>query len=977
MPAPPLNPTSFPHWVRQQRRACDLTQRELAAQAGCSVETIRKIEAGALRPSKHLAELLATALAIPPAARPAFLHLARGQAVGAPALATPAQPGRPVAPRHNLPAPLTPFVGQARTLTCVQNLLWRADVRLLTLIGPPGTGKTRLALEVGARLLADFADGVFLIPLAAVTDPDLVLAAVARTLEVSDAADRPAAAGLAGALQGRRLLLLLDNFEQVLAAAPALVALLLAVPTVKALVTSREALRVRGEKIVPVPPLTLPPRGAEAAPAQLVPTDAVTLFVQRVQDVQIDFALTPATAPAVVAICRQLDGLPLALELAAAQLATLSLTELRAELEHGLALLDAGLRDLPAHQRTLRRTLAWSYDRLTPAQQWLFRRLGVFAGGFTAAAVGAVFGDPAPAPMRLLEALVRKSLVRRMADADQDPRFTLLETIRAYALDQLDRQGEAAAIRQVHAAYYRDLAESAAPAMGTAQQDAWFDQFEIEHDNFRHALAWALSSDDAATAVRLGAALGRFWCERRHFHEGRRWLDEILVLGAARPDALHPIWWAGALRWAGGVVYYLGDLDRARDLGEQSLAIYRRLGDILETAATLNNLGNIAQDQGDLARARILLQESLDLYRATDQTWRFATTLTNLGGLEADAGNFARAAQLQTESLALFRALGARRDALFCLICLGETALYRGDWAQARALLAESLDLSRELADPRLLAMSQADLGFLALGEGEGDRAAALLEESLARRWELGEQRLLAGNLEGLAALAVTRGQPARAAWLLGVAGGLRIRLGLPVPPADPTHSRTTRTTAEGAMDAAVFAAALAAGWATPLAQAVESLVAAGRPASHGLAAVPTTVDAHVAAGAAGLSAAAGAVAWATGQGMPPPQATDYTLSGPELPAPAGVPAAVPQHTRPVSARRAAQQQFGGLTAREREVAILVAQGQSNAEIAGTLVTSKRTVEKHVGNILSRLGFTSRAQIVAWVIERGLSRASN
>jgi predicted ATPase/DNA-binding CsgD family transcriptional regulator/DNA-binding XRE family transcriptional regulator len=973
MPAQPLNATSFRHWVRQQRRDCDLTQGELAAQAGCSVETIRKIEAGALRPSKHLAEVLATALAIAPAERPAFLRLARGQAAAVPPHGAGAQPGGPVAPRHNLPAPLTPFVGQVQTITRVQNLLWRADVRLLTLTGPPGTGKTRLAIEVGARLLADFADGVFLIPLAAVRDPDLVLATVARTLEVGDAADRPVAEGLAVALQGRRLLLLLDNFEQVLAAAPALVTLLLAVPTVKAVVTSREALRVRGEKIVPVPPLALPPAGAEAVPARLVPTDAVTLFVQRVQDVQIDFALTPATAPAVVAICRRLDGLPLALELAAAQLATLSLTELGAELEHGPALLDAGLRDLPVHQQTLRRTLAWSYDRLTPAEQRLFRRLGVFAGGFTAAAVAAVLGDPAPAPLRLLEALAGKSLVRRMADAAGEPRFTLLEPIRAYAFDQLEREGEAAAIQQVHAAYYRDLAESAAPAMGTAQQDAWFDQFEIEHDNFRHALAWALRGGDAATAVRLGAALGRFWCERRHFHAGRRWMDAILVLGAARPAALRPIWWAGALRWAGGLVYYLGDLDRARNLGEQSLAIYRRLGDSLETAAALNNLSNIAQDQGDFARARILLQESLDLYRATDQTWRFATALTNLGGLEADAGNFARAAQLQTDSLALFRALGAQRDALFCLICLGETALYKDDLVQARALLAESLDLSRALGDERLVAMTEADLGFLALAEGEGDRAAALLEESLARRWDLGEVRLLPGNLEGLAALAVAREQHAHAAWLLGVAGGLRTRLGMPVPPADPTHSRTTRATAEGAVDAAIFAAALAAGRATPLAQAVESLVAAVRPASPRIAATPAPIDAAEAAGPAERSAEAGAA----GPEMPPQRVIDYVWSGPAVPAPAEAPAAVPQRPRPVSARQAAQQQFGGLTPREREVAVLIAQGKSNAEIAGTLVTSKRTVEKHVGNILSRLGFSSRAQIVAWVLARGLLSPRN
>jgi predicted ATPase len=779
---------------------------------------------------------LAAALGIPSGERPAFLRLARGQvadAAGAFAgLPLPAAVAASL-PRHNLPTPLTPLVGRAALLTRLRNLLWRADVRLLTLTGPPGTGKTRLAIEVGAGLLGDFADGVFLIPLAAVTAPERVVPTIARTLGVDEGSNGPPVEGLAEALRGRRMLLVVDNFEQVLSAAPALVAVLMALPTVKTLVTSREALHVRGEKVVPVPPLGLPVVGAEASPERLAAAEAVTLFVQRAQDVQIDFALTAANAEAVATICRRLDGLPLALELAAAQLATLSLIEVAAGLEHGRALRARGWRDLPAHQQTLWRTLTWSYDLLTPAEQRLFRRLGVFAGGFTALAaeaVGVVSGDALP----LLTALVGKSLLQRPATTTGAARFTLLETIRAYTLDQLERQGEAAATRQAHAAYFRNLAETAQPAMGTAQQEAWFDQFEIEHDNFRRALAWALTQGDAATAVRLGAALGRFWCERRYFHEGRRWFDQILPLGAAQPHALRPIWWASALRWAGGLAYYLGDLARAEEWGEQSLAIYRREADPLETAAALNNLGNIAHDQGDLGRARVLLQESLDLYRAAGATWRFATTLINLGGLEADAGDLERAAQFQAESLTLFRELGARPDILFCLICLGETALYRGALAQARALLDESLDLSQELGDQRLLAMTLADLGLLALGEGEHERARALLTESLALRWELGERRLLAGNLEGLAAVVMAQGQPERAAWLLGVAGGLRAALGIPVPLTDPTHSRATAVTAAAALGEPGFAAARGAGQAMPLAEAIASLVRGSRaPSPH------------------------------------------------------------------------------------------------------------------------------------------------
>ncbi|HMN30638.1 MAG TPA: AAA family ATPase, partial [Caldilineaceae bacterium] len=535
---------TFGRWLKLRRRSLGLTQAQLGEQVGYAGETLRKVEADELRPSRQLAEKLALALKIAPDEQPAFIRFARDEAtldevvlplqLKPPPLPSATSPTAIVADRHppqaTLPLPRDPLLGREWEVSVVQNLLLRPTVGLVTLTGPGGVGKSRLALQVAANLLAHltpetgeraFPTGVYFVPLASLDDPTLVLPAIAQTLNVRETEGQPLLSALQEHLCDQQLLLVLDNFEQVLAAAPRLGDLLQAAPGLKLLVTSRTVLRLREEQTFVVPPLTLP--ALDSAPEQMAATadplawpkaPALRLFVERAQTAQADFALTTANARVLAEICHHLDGLPLAIELAAARIRLLPPQAMLTRLAHPLQLLTGGARDLPTRHQTMRATLAWSYALLEDTEKRLFRQLAVFAGGGRLEAIDAVCSAneaDAQAVLDVIASLLDKSLLQQQADVDGEPRFRLLRVSREYALEQLEEQGEAEAVRHRFAPHFLALAEQAEHELMGAAQQVWLDRLALESDNLRAALEICLAEQDGEIGLRLGGALWRFW----------------------------------------------------------------------------------------------------------------------------------------------------------------------------------------------------------------------------------------------------------------------------------------------------------------------------------------------------------------------------------------------------------------------------------------------------------------------------------
>lgn len=542
---------SFGRWLQARRKALDLTQNDLAQHIGCSVVTIRKFEAAERRPSKQIAERLAVYLAIPLEEHAAFIRFARGQLTPTPPpgsehSATPAPWRAPSVHPTNLSVPPIRLIGREPDVAAVRDYLLRGEVRLLTLLGAPGIGKSRLGLQTAASLVEQFRDGVFLIELASIEDPDLVATTMAQTLGVVSAENQPTFASLAQFLKNKQMLLLLDNFERLVAAAPLLTELLAACPDLKALVTSRMPLHVQGEWHYPVPPLALPDLARLPDVETLSHYSAVALFVQYARAVQPDFTLTSANAPAVAAICARLDGLPLAIELAAAYSRLLSPPDLLERLMDGptlLQLLADGPRNLPAHQRTLRDTIDRSYHLLGPEEQKLFLRLAVFVGSFSLAVAEAVTNathDLSTNIIRGVEALLDKSLLQSQKPEAGEPRFGMLVIIREYALERLKRSGELARIQRQHGGYYLRLAETSEPHHSREEQTVWLNRLERDHDNLQAALRWALDRGEMRIALRLSVALDRFWLMQGHQNERRKW-HELVLTASSRATATHPI----------------------------------------------------------------------------------------------------------------------------------------------------------------------------------------------------------------------------------------------------------------------------------------------------------------------------------------------------------------------------------------------------------------------------------------------------
>jgi predicted ATPase/class 3 adenylate cyclase len=638
----------------------------------------------------------------------------------------------------NLPTQPNSLVGREAELAELTAHITRPSVHLVTLTGPGGTGKTRLALQAAASVLEAFPDGVFLVDLAPVVDPALVVPTIAGVLGVRAASSQAVGESLATWLAPRRLLLVLDNLEHLLPAAKAIAALLAACPRLTVLATSREPLHVRTEREVPVAPLALPEEGITRA-ADLARIPAVALFVQRAEAANPRFSLTEANATDVAAICQRLDGLPLAIELAAARIKLLPPAALLVRLERRLPLLTGGPRDLPDRQRTLRDAIAWSHDLLSLEDQVLFRRLGVFAGGWTLDTTEAVANpDGELDVLGGLDSLLNKSLVRSGHPDELEPRFGMLETVREFALEQLGASGEEATVRDAHAAAYLQLAEQCHREIWGPRQIARLHQIEAELPNVRAALAWLLESNRASDALRMAGNLGGFWYMHSHFAEARRWVEAALA--ATDPEELsraRALWCLGFCAWA------QGDPGRARELLRESERLAHTVGDADTEVMAAAVSGSVAKYGDDDAAAEVACLRAADVARAAGNLHWVANSIMNLAEVAYRRGDLALAEERARESLAIFRTLGSIFPRHYTLSTLGYVALDRGQTAAALTAFEEGLEVARALNEGRGIASLLAAHAAVAVVVEEHDRALRLLGAAEAVREKAGHTVLL------------------------------------------------------------------------------------------------------------------------------------------------------------------------------------------------------------------------------------------
>jgi predicted ATPase/DNA-binding NarL/FixJ family response regulator len=844
------------------------------------------------------------------------------------------------------------LIGREREASDVVRLV--GTTRLLTLTGPGGVGKTALALTTADLLAPVFPAGVVFVDLSPVRDPALLMSTIAQALGIAPTRDDQLHAQLVAQLHGRELLVILDNCEQLIAGAPLIGALLAGAPALKLLCTSRAALRIQGEQEYPLAPLPVPQQAAP--PTEIAATPAAQLLLKRARAARADFGLTDANAATIGAICRRLDGLPLALELAAARLRVLTPQDLLARLDRRLPLLTGGLRDAPDRQRTLRAAIAWSYDLLPDEAQERFRRLAVFRGGATPTAVAAIWGiaETDPDLIDALTGLLDQSLLIRQSDEAHE-RIRLLETVREYAEEQLEASGGAPDVRTRHAHFYATLAEAAEPELTGAAQADWLERLDVEQANLAGAVDWLLdphygSADDA---LRLGIALARFWWIKNRLIEGRGTLERILA-ATRQSGVAATIGQATLLQWAATMAWGQADYAAAQERYEEGLALCRALGDPQATARALKGLGTLAREQGRTLEARRLFEEGLALMRAAHDDWGVTLILSHLGMTVETLGRYAEARALQEECLALSEALGDSWSVAYALKDLGHLALQEGAIATARSQVEAAIAGFERLGDTQGLAYALMTLGDIALSAGNAADAAAHYARMLTVLEELGDRRgvalarcgladaaLAAGaygaaqehlvaslanqhaqrnpitlprGLETAARLAAAVHEPERAISLYAAAQNIRASMSIPIPAAQQPALAAMTAQVEQLLAAEAFAAAQDRGRAL---SAIEAIALAGRPRA----------PKHLAATAPALEA------------IPPRAAAD----GAET-----------------------------LTNREHEVLALLAQGKSNSAIAAELRMSPHTVHSHVRTIFGKLEVTTRAAATRVALERGL-----
>ncbi len=722
---------------------------------------------------------------------------------------------------HNLPEPPTVFIGRTAQVAATRELLLRPNTRLVTLTGPGGTGKTRLGLQAAQQVADQFRDGAVFVSLADDTTADQFVSRIAQQLQVREGGSRPLLENLKDYIRDKHLVLVLDNLEQLVSAVPIVADMIATAPGIKVLATSRIALNVRGEHEFPVPPMSLPPATSQLTAKDLAGNESAQLFIERARAVQPSFSLTEDNAAAVAEICRRLDGLPLALELAAARTKLLPPQAILARLDDRLKLLTGGPRDVPARQQTLRNTLEWSYGLLSQDEKILYARLGVFVGGFTLQAAEAVSNsDGRLDVLDGLNSLVNSSLLRR-EDAGGEPRFSMLETIRAYAVERLGKSGEMAALQQQHAQYFRDvILGKAATELFSTKGSFWLDWLEREHDNIRATLAWYLAAPDGIEiAGALTRALIWFWYRRGYLSEGRMWAERVLSF----PALSLPGRFRGLVLHANGMLtMWQGELDAALVQLEESLAIWQRVEeDDFQVAISLMGTGVALVNMGRDSAARPLLDQARVLFEELGLPYWRATVLVHLGNVALGLGNPDAARTWLDRALAQARQIDEDWTLSFVLNNLGEVARTQGQYDAAREYYEESEALLRRSGDKGDLARLVHSLGYIALHEGDYARAEAEFKESLTMFRQLGNKRGIAECLAGFAGLRARQGHALLGATMLGAAEALLQATGGAWWPADRGEVQRNREILRSALDEAEYVNAWENGKALSLDEAL------------------------------------------------------------------------------------------------------------------------------------------------------------
>jgi predicted ATPase/transcriptional regulator with XRE-family HTH domain/Tfp pilus assembly protein PilF len=831
--------SSFGYWMRRQRQALDLTQAALARQVGCATVTISKLERDERRPSRQMAELLAEHLAVPDEQRVQFLTAACGERAvhSLPLTHQPVAGPTPASvapPRHNLPVSLAPAIERTGGEIALLALLVDPHIRLITLVGPGGVGKTHLSLRVAEKAADRFRDGVTFVPLDAIRSPEMVLAALAAALGVMESGGQSLRDSLLAALEYKRSLLVLDNFEQVLEAAGLVALLLQNCPHLKVIVTSREALHLRGEQVYPLRPLALPAASA-ASVDEFSHSPAVQLFALRARSVQPDFILDGTTAPTVAAICAALDGLPLAIELAAARLSLFSLASLLRHLgadeQATLQLLRTNLRDTAQRQRSLRDTVAWSYDLLAEPEQMLFRRLAVFVGAFSleaAQAVGTLDATPENAPTRwetleLLDSLAAQSLLVSRPGADRSTRFALLQTIRDFAAEQLSAQGEAEAAHRAHARWYAALAAAAEEEIVGPAQVAWLERLYAEADNLHAAIGWSLDSGEIDLALTFGETLMWFWWLRNLLGVGRYWLRRLLPL--LQPEI--PLARQAKIRSNAGMTEMLqGDYIAAAHLLEAALLQARESNSLHTEVAIRSQLGWVRTWQGSFDEAVNHYETAIRLCQEHGFVREMALAQTNLGVCRLHLGDTEQALHLYRSGIEKFRENGDHWGMSWVLSRLASLLSAQGAFAEAHSYAEEGLSHSRILNDRLAIAWSLAALGTIALDRKNFDQARRILLEILQLRWNLGDRHGAVAGVTQLAQVDIERDLPKRAIILARVAQKEDLRImGIARGGTEGIQLDEIFEAARSALSPEEYAAALAEGDMRSLADVVEELL--------------------------------------------------------------------------------------------------------------------------------------------------------
>ncbi len=775
---------SFGSWLRLKRKAFDLTREALADRVGCSVSMIRKLEEEERRPSAQIAGLLAEIFKIPLTERTAFLRFARGDWSSTPSLGDEEAPWRisthtaiAQRSRSNVPATFTSLIGRDKDITAIHDYLTNPDIRLVTLIGAPGIGKTRLSIASASRSLDEFSDGVFFVVLSPLDQPSLIPSAISQALGYIEKNNLSPEEHLIEGIGNKRMLLVLDNCEHLIEDVARLASSLLsACSRLKILTTSREALGIPGEWLYSVPALDMPKEYSIIDVETVSEFPALALFAERARAARSDFALNPENIRAVVSICSQLDGLPLAIELIAARVKTLSIEQIAARLDDRFALLTSGSRIAASRQQTLRAALDWSYELLTETERELFRQLSVFAGGFTLEALESVaLLDSNQSILDALSRLVDKSLL--LVEQQDQPRYRFLEPIRQYARDKLNETGESNLIQDRHLNHYLRVAEETEPYLfGVGQQD-WKNRLELDHDNLRVALAWSLESNQIEAGLKMAGALAWFWHNKGHLSEGNLWLEKILASGIGT----HGKERAKALRASSILATGSGDYIRAKAFAESSIKLYREIGDDRGAGLVLADLGASLHWGGKEEEAIESLEESLRLLRATGERWEIA----------------------------------------YALLWLGDTWFRMGDMERAATSWEESLHLTQELGDDYLRGWSLGGLADVVRLRADYKRATGMFKESLSLYLNSGNKFGPPFSLEALALVAAALGDAKRAARLWGAAASWREAINEPLPPTYQRDYAASITQARTQLVEEVYASAWSEGYAMSPEQAI------------------------------------------------------------------------------------------------------------------------------------------------------------